>query len=313
VAYANNERLGYTGHAQLDAFGLIHMNGRLYDPVIARFISADPYVQDGGDTQGTNRYSYIGNNPLNTVDPSGFIAMKVVTKAETLEPVEITGRRIYDGPKGGSGSPNSPNAATLADRFNKFFSSAKLQNLIGGFKRAAPAAARIAGKGAARSAIASAAVNAVPGAGQIAAIVVIVGGASYSIYVDGPLILGVFNSAVGADSTKDNGGKAEGANTPALPTDVVGDQSDPRAGPNDKGGKWASGRLKPEKGGTGDFEKDLNHLTRGTRPWQPGDKAPPGSLVGPNGIFGRDPNSSGGKSIDIPSNGTKPHETLHYP
>jgi hypothetical protein len=53
------------------------MNGRLYDPVIARFISADPYVQDGSDTQGTNRYSYVGNNPLNTVDPSGFIAMKV--------------------------------------------------------------------------------------------------------------------------------------------------------------------------------------------------------------------------------------------
>jgi uncharacterized protein RhaS with RHS repeats len=53
------------------------MNGRLYDPVIARFISADPYVQDGSDTQGTNRYSYVGNNPLNAVDPSGFIAMKV--------------------------------------------------------------------------------------------------------------------------------------------------------------------------------------------------------------------------------------------
>ncbi len=53
------------------------MNGRLYDPVISRFISADPYVQDPTDTQGTNRYSYVGNNPLNTVDPSGFIAMKV--------------------------------------------------------------------------------------------------------------------------------------------------------------------------------------------------------------------------------------------
>ncbi len=77
VSYANNERTGFTGHEQLDAFGLIHMNGRLYDPVISRFISADPYVQDESDTQGTNRYSYVGNNPLNTVDPSGFIAMKV--------------------------------------------------------------------------------------------------------------------------------------------------------------------------------------------------------------------------------------------
>ncbi len=105
-----------------------------------------------------------------------------------------------------------------------------------------------------------------------------------------------------------------GAGNPGLPTDIVGDQSDPdKAGPNKKGGKWTSGPLTPENGGTGDYDKDLDKLTGGTRPYQPGDKAQPGSQVGPNGIFGRNPNSSGGRSIDIPGNGTKPHETLHYP
>jgi RHS repeat-associated protein len=102
-------------------------------------------------------------------------------------------------------------------------------------------------------------------------------------------------------------------NVPPVPDVLVGDQSDPRAGPNKGGGKHTSGPLAPANGGTGDFHGDLDKLTGGARPWQPGDKAPPGSLVGPNGIFGRPANSSGGRSIDIPANGSKPHENLHYP
>jgi RHS repeat-associated protein len=63
---------GYTGHEMLDQVGLIHMNGRVYDPQLARFISADPIIQDGGDLQSYNRYSYVRNNPLVLTDPSGF-------------------------------------------------------------------------------------------------------------------------------------------------------------------------------------------------------------------------------------------------
>jgi hypothetical protein len=51
----------------------------------------------------------------------------------------------------------------------------------------------------------------------------------------------------------------------------------------------------------------------GTRPAGPGDSAPPGSQIGENGIFGRPENRRSGSSIDIPANGDKPHETLHYP
>lgn len=63
---------GYTGHEQLDELGLIHMNGRIYDPVIARMLSADPTVPDPSDLQAFNRYSYVLNNPLRYTDPSGF-------------------------------------------------------------------------------------------------------------------------------------------------------------------------------------------------------------------------------------------------
>ncbi len=36
---------GFTGHEQLDEVGLIHMNGRVYDPKLGRFLQADPFVQ----------------------------------------------------------------------------------------------------------------------------------------------------------------------------------------------------------------------------------------------------------------------------
>ena len=61
---------GYTGQQQLDAVGLIHMNGRVYDPQIGRFLSADPTVPDPLDSQSFARYAYVENNPLSAIDPS---------------------------------------------------------------------------------------------------------------------------------------------------------------------------------------------------------------------------------------------------
>jgi RHS repeat-associated protein len=63
---------GYTGHEMLDAFGLINMNGRVYDPIVARFLSPDNYVQDPQFSQSYNRYSYCFNNPLKYSDPGGY-------------------------------------------------------------------------------------------------------------------------------------------------------------------------------------------------------------------------------------------------
>lgn len=62
---------GYTGHEHLQSVGLIHMNGRLYDPAIRRFLSPDNFVQDPYNTQNFDRYSYVYNNPLIYTDPSG--------------------------------------------------------------------------------------------------------------------------------------------------------------------------------------------------------------------------------------------------
>lgn len=71
---------GFTDHEALDDLGLVHMNGRVYDPVLGRFLSADPFVQDSGDSQAYNRYSYLSNNPLGGSDPSGFFSLKDAVK-----------------------------------------------------------------------------------------------------------------------------------------------------------------------------------------------------------------------------------------
>ncbi|QDQ25033.1 hypothetical protein FNU76_00965 [Chitinimonas arctica] len=76
---------GFTGHEMLDGLDLVHMNGRVYDPLVARFMSADPIIQDPEHSQSYNRYSYVWNNPTNLTDPTGFEAAKTV---------EVTGSRI---------------------------------------------------------------------------------------------------------------------------------------------------------------------------------------------------------------------------
>jgi RHS repeat-associated protein len=63
---------GFTGEEELGTVGLVHLNGRVYDPMVGRMISADPTVPDPMNAQAWNRYSYVGNDPLTFTDPSGF-------------------------------------------------------------------------------------------------------------------------------------------------------------------------------------------------------------------------------------------------
>ena len=47
------------------------MNGRVYDPLIGRFMSADTIIPNPYDLRAFNRYSYVYNNPLKLFDPTG--------------------------------------------------------------------------------------------------------------------------------------------------------------------------------------------------------------------------------------------------
>jgi RHS repeat-associated protein len=94
--------VGFTGHEQDDELGLINMRGRLYDPWLRRFVSADPIVPFPASGQRLNRYSYVLNNPLAYTDPAG------------LRPVpNAVQSQLAQGEVGGLPLPNNAREAEL--------------------------------------------------------------------------------------------------------------------------------------------------------------------------------------------------------
>ena len=77
---------GYTGHEHVDEMGIIHMNGRIYDALLGRFLQADPFVED---STTLNRYTYVHNNPLSLTDPSGFFSFKKFFKLAAVVAISV--------------------------------------------------------------------------------------------------------------------------------------------------------------------------------------------------------------------------------
>ena len=96
---------GYTGHEEITEVGLVHMNGRVYDQELGRFISPDPIIQAPYVTNSFNRYSYVMNNPLKYTDPSGFRLVEDDPNGRYQDP----SGGLHD-PKGegGNGNHNPP-------------------------------------------------------------------------------------------------------------------------------------------------------------------------------------------------------------
>ncbi|HSF77201.1 MAG TPA: polymorphic toxin type 10 domain-containing protein, partial [Steroidobacteraceae bacterium] len=123
AAIRSTTRDGFTGHEHLDNLGLVHMNGRVYDPVIARFLSADPVIQDPYYGQDLNRYSYAWNNPLSVIDPSGLEEVRCMHGPDgRCQGVTVTGLREGRGLGGSSAayqlwrSGSNGQAASAAQR-----------------------------------------------------------------------------------------------------------------------------------------------------------------------------------------------------
>jgi RHS repeat-associated protein len=70
--------IGFTGQEEEDRDGLdlINMNGRIYDPSLMRFLTADPFVTRPMNSQEFNRYSYANNSPFSFTDKTGFQAQQ---------------------------------------------------------------------------------------------------------------------------------------------------------------------------------------------------------------------------------------------
>ncbi|MFN3530086.1 MAG: RHS repeat-associated core domain-containing protein [Bacteroidia bacterium] len=112
---------GFTGHEQLDVFNLIHMNARLYDPLLSRMLSPDNYVVDPDATQAYNRYSYCLNNPLKYVDPDGN------------EPISIIVGVAIGMYLGGSVANNSFNPGQWDYRSANTYIGIGIGGIVGGF------------------------------------------------------------------------------------------------------------------------------------------------------------------------------------
>jgi RHS repeat-associated protein len=144
----STDSVGYTGQEELDNVALIYMQGRVYDPMLARFISADPFGIDLGDPQSENRYAYVRGRPLSSTDPTGY-------EEQTLPPVTVTCGVIACGPSGstvampfyqGYFTPNFPLCGSQCQMFERLMAEkprAKVQKEKDKKKCEAPAGAQI--------------------------------------------------------------------------------------------------------------------------------------------------------------------------
>jgi RHS repeat-associated protein len=137
-------RKGYTGHEMVDGAGIVHMQGRIYDPKLGRFLQADPIVQDPLNAQSYNRYTYVFNNPLSLTDPSGYRSI-----SQNLElywkPIVAIGIAVYTGgqslaamAEGGAGLATAVGWAAAGGAASGYVMTGSLRGaVIGAFQGAA--------------------------------------------------------------------------------------------------------------------------------------------------------------------------------
>jgi len=83
----------HTGHVLDAETGLQYAGARYYDPVIGRFMGADPKGFSQGNPHSFNRYVYGNNNPYAFIDPDGRDNVAVVTSARASTPGDISSWR----------------------------------------------------------------------------------------------------------------------------------------------------------------------------------------------------------------------------
>jgi RHS repeat-associated protein len=72
---ANVGRFQYTGQVWLPDLGIYHYKARAYSPTLGRFLQTDPI----GYGEGLNIYAYVGNDPVNFIDPSGMCTGSLIS------------------------------------------------------------------------------------------------------------------------------------------------------------------------------------------------------------------------------------------
>ena len=152
---------GFTGQEHGDGLGIIHMNGRIYDPRLGRFLQADPIVQDPRNGQSLNRYSYVFNNPLSFTDPSGYFGLNYFIKKWGRVIVGAVAGYFTFGAASGWAFSMMPSVAAGVPTAAAFTASAAIGGAAAGFVGGAIVSGNL--KGSVRGAFAGALLGSVAG------------------------------------------------------------------------------------------------------------------------------------------------------
>lgn len=200
----NTDNKGFTGQVMLDNVDLIHLNGRVYDPMVGRFLSGDPLISQADNGQSYNRYSYVLNDPIDLIDPSGFQSV-IITGCGSCWKTELM-RQIDD--------------LRMQFRSN---ATATVNNL----RRATPAILRALSRSGARIAATQAGAAATGGIGEPVALVV----DGVIVVVTIAEIVHVLNSNDSPDAASDPAGVPSAGGAPAAGGSP--DPNDPNGRDND--------------------------------------------------------------------------------
>ena len=174
----------FTGQEWDGERGLYYYNARYYDPKLARFISADTIVPKMFDPQALNRYSYVANNPIKYIDPSGHGFFKKLWKSikKVVKPVLAIAAAIVAtvvlGPIVGNFVAHLGLAGAAGPATAGWMAAGKMLGGIAGFAAGGAASAAVMGGDIGQGALIGAVTWGIMGLGSIGGNAFITAGAS---------------------------------------------------------------------------------------------------------------------------------------